>query len=101
VVLGGLVVPAANAGPRPAGQGSLLRAIDRLMAMPSGPPGLVVVLQRGSRRVVVSAGVAKLGTSGPPTAAQHMRIASTSKAFNGAVALALVDRGVLSLHDTT
>jgi D-alanyl-D-alanine carboxypeptidase len=100
VALGGLLVPAANAGVRPAGQESLLRAIDRLMAMPDGPPGLVVILQRGSRPVVVSAGVAKLGTSRPPTAAQHMRLASTSKAFSGAVDLALADRGVLSLHDT-
>jgi D-alanyl-D-alanine carboxypeptidase len=99
-VLGGLVVPAANAGPRPSGQESLLRAIDRLMAMPGGPPGLVVVLQHGSRPVVVSAGVAKLGTSRPPAATQHMRVASVSKAYSGAVALALVDRGVLSLHDT-
>jgi D-alanyl-D-alanine carboxypeptidase len=31
---------------------------------------------------------------------QHMRIASVSKAFNGAVVLALVDRGLLSLDDT-
>lgn len=31
---------------------------------------------------------------------QHMRIASTAKAYSGAVALSLVDRGVLSLDDT-
>jgi D-alanyl-D-alanine carboxypeptidase len=30
----------------------------------------------------------------------HMRLASTSKAFSGAVSLSLVSKGVLSLNDT-
>lgn len=74
--------------------------LNALVRMPSGPPGAIAIVQRGGRETVYSAGVAELGTSTPVTAADHMRIASTSKAFSGAVALALVARHRLSLDDT-
>jgi D-alanyl-D-alanine carboxypeptidase len=68
--------------------------------MPGGPPGAIVVVQRGSDRSVHAAGVAELGSNTPPGVDDHMRIASAAKAFSGAAALALVDDGVLSLDDT-
>jgi D-alanyl-D-alanine carboxypeptidase len=71
-----------------------------LIAMPGGPPGVIVVVQRGAGLQVYSAGVSDLRTRAPIRALDHMRIASTAKAFSGAVALSLVQRGVLSLSDT-
>jgi D-alanyl-D-alanine carboxypeptidase len=68
--------------------------------MPGGPPGAIVVMQRGSDRSVHAAGVAQAGAGAQPTVNDHMRIASVSKAFNGATALALVSEGVLSFGNT-
>lgn len=79
---------------------SLDRALRALVAMPSGPPGAVAVIQRGRSIMLHRAGVGDLRTGRPIGARDHMRLASVSKAFNGAVALALVARGRLSLDDT-
>jgi D-alanyl-D-alanine carboxypeptidase len=68
--------------------------------MPGGPPGVIAVVQVGDERTVHTAGVADLATGRAPTVDDHMRIASTAKAFSGATALALVDKGRLSLDDT-
>ena len=79
---------------------ALDQALAELVAMPGGPPGAIVVVQRGSDRSVHAAGVAEVGSGTAPGIDDHMRIASVAKAFNGAAALALVDDGVLSLDDT-
>jgi D-alanyl-D-alanine carboxypeptidase len=76
------------------------QAIDELVAMPGGPPGAIVVVQRGSDRSVHAAGVAEIGAEAEPDVEDHMRIASVSKAFSGATALSIVDEGELSLDDT-
>jgi D-alanyl-D-alanine carboxypeptidase len=76
------------------------QALAELVAMPGGPPGAVAVVQVGSRRTFHSAGVADVATGVRPTIKDHMRIASVAKAFSGAAALALVDKGLLSLDDT-
>ena len=68
--------------------------------MPGGPPGAIVVVQRGSDRSVHAAGVAEVGSDAAPDIDDHMRLASVAKAFNGAAALSLVDEGVMSLDDT-
>jgi D-alanyl-D-alanine carboxypeptidase len=79
---------------------ALDRALARLVALPGGPPGVIAIVQRGDRAVTHRAGVADVTTGRPPTADDAMRIASTAKAFSGAVALSLVSRGRLSLDDT-
>ena len=76
------------------------QAIEELVAMPGGPPGAIVVVQRGSDRSVHAAGVAEIGAEAEPDVEDHMRIASVSKAFSGATALSIVDEGELSLDDT-
>ena len=68
--------------------------------MPSGPPGVIVVVQHGRGRTVYQAGTASLAHPRPLAATDHERLASFSKAFNGAVALSLVSRGKLRLSDT-
>ncbi|MFK0170678.1 serine hydrolase domain-containing protein [Streptomyces sp. NPDC090306] len=82
------------------GDRDLHRRLDRLVATPGGPPGVIAVLrdEKGSR--VLRSGTADLATGRPPGAGDHMRVASVAKAYSGAVALSLVDRGVLGLDDT-
>ncbi len=93
---------AAGAGTRTAhaGRPSLQRQLTALVRMPGGPPAAIAIVQRGGRRIVYRAGVTAVGRPGRVSPRDHMRLASTSKAFSGAVALGLVDRHVLSLSDT-
>lgn len=78
----------------------LNKRLQELVRTPGGPPGAIAVLKRGDDTEVFRAGVAELGTDRPPEPEDHMRLASEAKAFSGAVALQLVDRGLLSLDDT-
>ncbi|EFL19252.1 serine hydrolase domain-containing protein [Streptomyces sp. C] len=100
--LGALLPPAQAAGapPGPHPDERLQRQLDRLVAQDDGPPGVIAVLTRGDRTRVYTAGVGDIATGRPPHLDDHMRIASIAKAFSGAVALRLVDRGALSLDDT-
>ncbi|WP_236242530.1 serine hydrolase [Streptomyces sp. CC228A] len=99
VALGALLPTAQAAGGSDADQ-RLQRQLDRLVAQDDGPPGAIAVLTREGRTRVYTAGVGNLATGRPPHLDDHMRIASIAKAFSGAVALRLVDRGLLSLDDT-
>lgn len=100
VLLLGIAVP-AQAGSRQA-DGRLDRVIRELVGTPGGPPGVAVLVQRSRQVKLHSFGVADQGNpgAGPIGSRDHMRIASTSKAFNGAVALALVRKGRLRLSST-
>ncbi|MFJ2608493.1 serine hydrolase domain-containing protein [Streptomyces sp. NPDC087425] len=89
----------ASTAPGPEGD-QLQRRAQELVDAPGGPPGLIAVLRDEDRTRVVRAGVADLATGRPPEAGDHMRIASTAKAFSAAVALTLVDRHALGLDDT-
>jgi D-alanyl-D-alanine carboxypeptidase len=75
-------------------------ALRRLVAMHGGPPGVIAVVQRGKHREVHAFGVRNLKGDLPLRPNDHMRQASTSKAYSGAVALSLVSKGALSLNDT-
>ena len=79
---------------------ALDRALEELVAMRGGPPGVIAIVQRGPHKEVHSFGVRNLNGDLPLRAKDHMRIASAAKAFSGAVALSLVSEGKLSLHDT-
>ncbi|MET8859558.1 serine hydrolase domain-containing protein [Streptomyces sp. NPDC004579] len=100
----------AVSGPADAGSGSgsgsadrdraLRQQLEELVRSPGGPPGVIAVLRRGGESRIVRAGVADLDSGRPIDPDDHTRIASTAKAFSGAVALTLVDRRALSLDDT-
>src|SRR5262249_39788983 len=81
-------------------EGAVEDAAAELVAKADGPPGVIVVIQRPNDRQVIRAGVANLRTGAPLRVGKHMRLASVAKAFNGATALSLVARRVLSLDDT-
>ena len=93
-------VPASAAPPRSGQTSELQHALDALVAHADGPPGIIVVVDRGRGHQVLTAGVAKRGTRRRVRETQHLRVASVAKAFTGAVALALVRKGTLSLDDT-
>jgi D-alanyl-D-alanine carboxypeptidase len=92
-------VPAHGAGSPAAADEALVEAMNGLVAMPGGPPGVGVTVQRGGQRSFRTAGVASLAAGSRWKASDHMRIASVAKAFSGAAALGLADRGALSLGD--
>lgn len=100
VVVWGTAGDAVAAGPASQADRALDRALRQLVAAEDGPPGAIAVIQRGDRRVAHSAGVANIEQNGRIRPWRQMRIASVAKAFSGAVALSLVDDGVLALGDT-
>ncbi len=77
----------------------LQRRLQAFVATPGGPPGAIAVLTADGHSEVYRAGTAEVGTGRPPRTTDHMRIASVAKAFSGAVALHLADRGRISLDD--
>ena len=79
---------------------ALVRAGDALVTAPDGPPGVIVVVHRKGTVIVHSFGTSEVGTTTPITTSDHLRLASVSKAYSGAVALSLVGSGVLHLTDT-
>jgi D-alanyl-D-alanine carboxypeptidase len=94
-----LGAPPAFAGAKQA-DGRLDRALSELVQVPSGPPGVIAVVQRGEDREVHRAGIANRELGGRLGPDQSMRLASVAKAFNGAVALRLVERGQLGLDQS-
>ena len=91
---------AAAGTPTQDADAALDRALRSLVAMPGGPPGVIAVVQRGGQVGVHAAGYGDVETKRRPRATDHMRIASVAKAFSGASALSLVQKGLLSLDDT-
>jgi D-alanyl-D-alanine carboxypeptidase len=79
---------------------ALQSALNQLVAMPYGPPGVIVIVQHGGRSAVYQAGTASLADRGPLSTSDHARLASFSKTYTGAVALSLVGSGKLRLSST-
>jgi D-alanyl-D-alanine carboxypeptidase len=79
---------------------ALQQALNQLVAMPYGPPGVIVIVQHGGRSAVYQAGTASLADRRPLSTSDHARLASFAKTYSGAVALSLVSRGKLRLSDT-
>ena len=92
--------PASASAATERADAALDRALDGLAAKRGGPPGVVATVKRGSEITVHTAGVADVRTRRKIQATDHMRMASTAKAFSGAVTLSLVSAGRLSLGDT-
>lgn len=93
--------PTAHAAKADPSTQVLKQSLKRLVKLEGGPPGAIAIVQRaGERRRVVKAGFGNLMPTERPHPTDHMRIASVSKAFSGAVALSLVEEGRLLL-DTT
>ncbi len=101
VVAGGLAAAGPASGGAPCTGGcDLAAATVDLAGAAGGPPGVVVLVDRGGQVAVHTVGTRVVGIAEPIGVADHLRLASVSKAFSGAVALALVARGTLRLSDT-
>jgi D-alanyl-D-alanine carboxypeptidase len=95
-----LLFPAAAVAASRTPDAAVERDLERLIAAPGGPVGAIATLYRDGRTTVLRAGRADAARPGAPGSGDHMRIASIAKAFNGAVALHLVQQGRLGLNDT-
>ena len=62
---------------------ALDRALQELVAMDGGPPGVIAIVQRGQHREVHSFGVRNLKGNLPLRATDRMRIASAAKPSAG------------------
>jgi D-alanyl-D-alanine carboxypeptidase len=93
-------ITAGAAGPRIGSTKGLSSALTKLVDLPGGPPGAVAVVQVGGATKVIAIGVGNLTTKSAPGVDEVARIASVSKAYSGAIALALVSKGRLSLTST-
>ena len=79
---------------------TLSDALRHLVSSPGGPPGAISLIEVGDNTQILTAGVGNVATNRVISSNDTTRLASVSKAFNGAVALALVSHGQLSLADT-
>ena len=100
LVLAVALCSGAEAAASPRADRALDRALDAVVDAPGGPPGAISIVQRGRRAEVHRTGVADRRNRRRWRDFDHMRLASTSKAFSGAVALSLVRSGRLELGDT-
>jgi D-alanyl-D-alanine carboxypeptidase len=91
---------AASAAKPRAADRALDRALKRVVNTENGPPGAIALVHRGGATRVHRAGVANIENDRRWRPSDHMKLASVSKMFNGAVALRLVERGRLALDDT-
>ena len=58
---------------------ALQKALNQLVAMPYGPPGVIVIVQHGSRSAIYQAGTASLADRRPLSTSDHARLASFAK----------------------
>jgi D-alanyl-D-alanine carboxypeptidase len=77
------------------GNVDIRNALDNLTAM--DVPGAIALVNRGGDVTTIASGSSSTAVFSPMTSAATTRIASVSKAFNGATVLALVNEGRLSL----
>lgn len=96
-----LVAVCLIAGSAAAAPPKLQRMLNGIVASAEGPPGISVLIDRGTRTKFFSAGVADLSNRRSPQPTEHVRIASVAKAFNAFVAAKLAERPKsLSLQET-
>ena len=92
VVLSFLVAFGLFAGPAAAAPPKLQRMLKGIVASAEGPPGISVLIDRGTRTKFFSAGVADLSNRRLPQPTEHVRIASVAKGFNAFIAATLAQR---------
>lgn len=100
-VVGAACAACSSSSSPPASEAQQLTSeLHQLVAMPGGPLGAIALVQTKAGARVMTAGVADRATGQRVTDSDLMRLASVSKAYNGAVALSLVQQGKLALTDT-
>ena len=100
VLFGLLAAQAAPAKFRGAPNSKLQKELEAIVDDPAGPPGIAMLVDRGSHTEFFSAGAADVTNGRPPTPFEAFRIASVAKGFNAYLAAKLIGNGALTL-DTT
>ena len=100
VVAAALAFPGGAVAHKRAGVAAVKRGLRGLVNAKGGPPGAIATLYRNGHLTVVRVGRADVDHRGAPRATDHMRLASVSKAYSGAVVLHLVQQGLIGLNDT-
>ncbi|MBA2506874.1 MAG: beta-lactamase family protein, partial [Thermoleophilaceae bacterium] len=93
-----MAAPAAQAGA--ADEALFKKQMRAFVKVDGAPPGAIATLRKNGSTKTFTAGVANTRTRAAARPTDHMRIASVSKAFSGAVALDLIGKGQLSFDDT-
>jgi D-alanyl-D-alanine carboxypeptidase len=91
VLLSALVALGLMAGSTAAAPPKLQRMLNGIVASAEGPPGISVLIDRGTRTKFFSAGVADLSNRRSPQPTEHVRIASVAKGFNAFIAAVLAE----------
>lgn len=99
-LIGGLLLGSGIPGAEASTRSDLNRALNQIMVVPNGPPGISMQIIRNGKSQYFHRGVGNVKTGQAPKLRQHFRIASVAKAFSGAVSLNLVAGGKLKLHST-
>ena len=79
--------------------GSIRSSMTKLLSG-DGPPGVIAVIQNGDQRYEVAEGKANVSSGALMSGDASIRIASVSKAYNGAIVLSLASKGELALSGT-
>jgi D-alanyl-D-alanine carboxypeptidase len=99
-LLAALLAAPAVASAQPPRVDEVKRGLEALVKADGGPPGAVATLYRNGKLTVLRAGRANVEKRRAPRARDHMRLASVTKAYTGAVVLQLVRDGEIELDDT-
>jgi D-alanyl-D-alanine carboxypeptidase len=101
VLLSSVIAFGLFAGQATAATPKLQRMLKGIVASAQGPPGISVLIDRGTRTKFFSAGVADLSNRRSPQPTEHVRTASVSKGFSALIAAKLAARPKsLSLNET-
>ena len=99
-IAGLAALPGSALGNAKRADARLNHELATLVAMPQGPPGASVVIQREGKLRLHTAGTATVGANDPIRLNDRVRIASVTKAFTGAIVLRLVENHKLRLGST-
>src|SRR6476659_8828108 len=75
-------------------------SLTKVLTSELAPPGVIVTMHRHGKTTTLSGGRSQIGKVAKPRITDHMRLASVTKAFTGAVVLRLVDQEAVALEDT-
>lgn len=90
----------SSSSPTPLPNDGAIRNSMTTLISGGGPPGVLAVIQNGDQRYEVAEGKSNVTSGAPMSGDAAARIASVSKAYNGAILLSLASTGELSLSGT-
>lgn len=81
-------------------ESEVFNQMRQVLSSKLGPPGILVTMHSRGKTTTLTGGQRQIGTGGSPEIDDHIRLASITKAYTGAVVLRLVDQEAIALDDT-